>query len=73
MTPLVIKSLAAQLNISKDNGPSFYIGCFQILVMNPIEDKHLWWLKVFQYPFGVMEPTQVIELVHPVEFGIAEK
>ena len=44
-----------------------------ILVMNPIKGEHLWWLKVFQYPFGVMEPTQVVELVHPVEFVIVEK
>ena len=51
----------------------FLYGLFSISVMNPIEGEHLWWLKVFQYPFGVMEPTQVVELVHPVEFGIVEK
>ena len=46
---------------------------FSISVMNPIEGEHMWWLKVFWYQFGVMEPTQVAELVHPVEFGIVEK
>ena len=44
-----------------------------ILVMGPIGEEHLWWLKVFRYPFGVMEPTQVVKLVHPVEFVIVGK
>ena len=51
----------------------FLYHLFSLLVMNPIEEEHLWLLKVFQYPFGVMEPTQVVELVHLVEFGIVEK
>ena len=61
MTPLLFKSSAAQLNISKDSG----------LVMNPNEGEHQWYLKVF--PFEVVESMQVVRLVHLVEFEIVEK
>ena len=34
--------------------------------MVPIEMKYLQWLKVFQFPFEVLQPLQVVEKVHLV-------
>ena len=72
ISPFSPKSVAAWLNISNDSGPVFIS-----VVLNFGDESNqrgtLVEVKVFWHPFGVMEPTQVVELVHPVEFGIVEK
>ena len=71
MTPLSFKSLAARLNISKDKGLVFMLVVF---IGDGSSQKGIFVVvEGFQFPFEVLEPSQVVEIVHPVEFVIVEK